>query len=92
MPVALAIQTGGSSTFLSFGNWGKARYSHRLAPVLWSDPEPARIIDVSPCEPKPVATVADKRILAYTRPERPGEAPRLWMAAPPTGQSIDLTV
>lgn len=92
MPVALAIQTGGLSTFLTFGNWGKALYSHRLAPVLWTEPQPARIIDIAPSAKTPVAPIADKRVLAYGRPERPGLAPRLWMAAQPTGQTIDLTV
>lgn len=93
MPVAVAIQTGGLSTFLTFGNWGKSLYSHRLAPVFSPDPAPvARIIDIAPRAETPVASIADKRVLAYGRPERPGLAPRLWMAAQPTGQTIDLTV
>ncbi len=92
MPVAVAIQTGGLSTFLTFGNWGKSLYSHRLAPVLSSQAEPAKVIDVAPRAAAPTAAVADTRVLAYNRPERPGLAPRLWMAAQPLGQTVDLTV
>lgn len=92
MPVAVAIQTGGLSTFLTFGNWGKSLYSHRLAPVLWTEPEPAHVIDIAPAAANPAPSIADTRVLAYSRPDRPGQSPRLWMAAQPTGQTIDLTV
>ncbi|MCE5228780.1 hypothetical protein LLG95_04190 [bacterium] len=93
MPVALAIQTGGLSTFLAFGNWSRhpvagGRIASLLRPGAESDP---RVIDIAPKAEAPVASLPYRQILGYTRPCA-GEAPRLCFASAPAGQTIDVTV
>lgn len=93
MPVAVAIQTGGLSTFLAFGmNWGGPKsMPSRLSPVVDAQPA-ARVIDIAPQPIQKASLPAPNgKILAYTRPAQPGQAPQLWMTTQPAGQLVDIT-
>lgn len=94
MPVAVAIQTGGLSTFLAFGmDLGSGKpMAGRFSPAVQSEPAVARVIDIAPQQQERQSLpVPQRQVLAYTRPALPGQAPQLWMTSQPTGQLIDVT-